>query len=124
MNIQIIKNAVRVNHCLSRQGIGLFPANADWEDSVHSANAMFVFLAKHFNFSEKEIISELGVTYQEYQSIFAFMKASSDPVKLGASLSEEQVRFYTKSKLCKNYIGWNYEFWQKPIYWDVKTLKP
>jgi hypothetical protein len=108
MNIQIIKNAVKVNHCLSRQGTGLFPANADWEDSVHSANAMFIWLAKRFGVEEKDIISELGVTYQEYQSIFAFMKYCTAPLPVGAQMSDERVRFYTKLKLCQNYLSSNW----------------
>jgi len=69
LNIEILTQCVRKQFAISKKGPGLLPCDTEWEDSVHSANAVMTFLLTIAQFDESQIMSELGMTPAEFMPV-------------------------------------------------------
>ena len=75
IDIEMLKNSVRVNFAIVKTGTGLLPCNKYWEDSKHSANAMIIHQMNLNGFSQDKIMDEMGVTMTEFKPMLKALNA-------------------------------------------------
>ena len=69
MNLELIKNCIKLTHAIVDSGTGKFPCHGGWEDSKHSANAQLLRFMVLNGYDQDGIMTELDVTMSEYKPI-------------------------------------------------------